>query len=259
MDSTQTDLMAKVIAAGDLARLTPQERSTYYLAVCESVGLNPMTEPLKYLTLNGRLTLYAGKGATDQLRSMHGISIRVTGQDVMDDLYVVTVEGTDKAGRTDSEVGAVVISGLRGDAKANALMKAITKAKRRLTLSMVGLGMLDESEVETIPAAILHSTSDVQVDLETGEVFRDVTQEVVETAAPAETSPPVSGPTRRQMRDIKALADNLSMDAAELRAYAQALTGKASATDLTSAEADTLIESLTAMANEQGIGPNPAA
>jgi hypothetical protein len=30
-------------------------------------------------------------------------------------------------------------------------MKATTKAKRRVTLSMIGLGMLDETEVETIP------------------------------------------------------------------------------------------------------------
>jgi hypothetical protein len=33
----------------------------------------------------------------------------------------------------------------------NALMKAVTKAKRRVTLSICGLGMLDETEVETIP------------------------------------------------------------------------------------------------------------
>jgi hypothetical protein len=36
---------------------------------------------------------------------------------------------------------------------ANALMKAETKAKRRVTLSICGLGMLDESEVESIPGA----------------------------------------------------------------------------------------------------------
>jgi len=32
-------------------------------------------------------------------------------------------------------------------------MKAVTKAKRRLTLSLCGLGWLDETEVETIPTA----------------------------------------------------------------------------------------------------------
>jgi hypothetical protein len=40
---------------------------------------------------------------------------------------------------------------LKGDALANALMKAETKAKRRVTLSIAGLGWLDETELETIP------------------------------------------------------------------------------------------------------------
>jgi hypothetical protein len=33
------------------------------------------------------------------------------------------------------------------------MMKAETKSKRRVTLSIVGLGMLDESEVDSIPGA----------------------------------------------------------------------------------------------------------
>ena len=43
------------------------------------------------------------------------------------------------------------IAKLTGDALANALMKAETKAKRRATLSLCGLGFLDETEIETIP------------------------------------------------------------------------------------------------------------
>ena len=45
----------------------------------------------------------------------------------------------------------VPIEGLRGEALSNAMMKATTKAKRRVTLSLCGLGMLDETEVESIP------------------------------------------------------------------------------------------------------------
>lgn len=36
---------------------------------------------------------------------------------------------------------------------ANALMKAETKAKRRVTLSICGLGLLDESEIDTMKGA----------------------------------------------------------------------------------------------------------
>jgi hypothetical protein len=59
----------------------------------------------------------------------------------------------DKHGRTDIARGAVNISGLKGEMLANAMMKAETKAKRRATLSICGLGLLDEVEVETIPGA----------------------------------------------------------------------------------------------------------
>jgi hypothetical protein len=68
-------------------------------------------------------------------------------------VYVVTASGQDRTGRTDTSTGAVTIGTLKGDALANALMKAETKAKRRLTLSICGLGILDETEIETIPDA----------------------------------------------------------------------------------------------------------
>src|SRR5262249_39548261 len=60
--------------------------------------------------------------------------------------------------RTDESIGAVNINGLRGDALANGLMKAETKAKRRGTLSICGLGFLDETETETIPRAQVDSS-----------------------------------------------------------------------------------------------------
>jgi hypothetical protein len=45
----------------------------------------------------------------------------------------------------------VPIGSLKGDSLCNALMKGETKAKRRVTLSIAGLGWLDETELETIP------------------------------------------------------------------------------------------------------------
>nr|MBA2706681.1 hypothetical protein [Gemmatimonadaceae bacterium] len=49
------------------------------------------------------------------------------------------------------DIGVVTMGALKGDALANALMKAVTKAKRRVTFSICGLGTLDETELETIP------------------------------------------------------------------------------------------------------------
>jgi hypothetical protein len=47
----------------------------------------------------------------------------------------------------------VALGTLKGDALANALMKCETKAKRRVALSLAGLGWLDETEIATIPGA----------------------------------------------------------------------------------------------------------
>lgn len=144
-------LMEKVLMAGDLSQLQPDQRVRYYNAVCESVGLNPLTQPFEYIKLNGKLVLYAKKACTDQLRSLHKVRITSISQEKIADLYVVTAHAVTPDGREDADIGAVTIGNLKGDALANALMKATTKAKRRVTLSICGLGFLDESELETIP------------------------------------------------------------------------------------------------------------
>ena len=143
----------QVLVAGDLAKLTGDQRLAYYQRLCETLGLNPLTQPFQYLQLSGKLVLYATKSCTEQLRQLHGVSITSVTSAQVGDVYVVTAAATDRAGRTDCATGAVSIAGLKSDALANALMKSETKAKRRVTLSLCGLGMLDESEVETIPNA----------------------------------------------------------------------------------------------------------
>jgi hypothetical protein len=145
--------MESVIVRGDLAKLQPEERAKYYSTVCQSIGLNPLTKPFEYITLNGKLTLYARKDATDQLRSLRGVSVVIVSRERVEDVYVVTARATTSDGRSDESIGAVAIGNAKGEALANALMKAETKAKRRVTLSICGLGMLDETEVESIPAA----------------------------------------------------------------------------------------------------------
>jgi hypothetical protein len=154
-DIATIDLTAveRVIVAGDLSKLSPDERWDFYQGVCRSTGLNPFTKPFEYITLNNKLTLYALKGATDQLRRVYGVSVSPPSLQFTDGLVIVTVTATDVRGRTDTDLGIVNIEGLKGENRANAVMKAITKAKRRVTLSMCGLGMLDETEVETIPNA----------------------------------------------------------------------------------------------------------
>ncbi len=179
------EIMEQVIVKGDLSKLTPAERSNYYMTVCKSVGLNPLTKPFEYITLNSKLTLYALRGCTDQLRSIHGVSVEEVSERTHNGVFIVTAKVRDKHERTDVSTGAVTIGNLKGDALCNAMMKAETKAKRRATLSICGLGFLDESEIETVPRNARSEPRDVTpkreppkaveaqppIDPETGEVL----------------------------------------------------------------------------------------
>jgi hypothetical protein len=149
----QADIAAEqVLIRGDLGSLTHAERARYYIRVCQSLGLNPLTKPFDYIVLNGKLTLYALKACTDQLRFIHGVSVSVVGHKEDDGLLTVHVRARMPNGRQDEDFGVVSLPDtMKGDTRANAIMKAITKAKRRCTLSLCGLGMLDETEIETIP------------------------------------------------------------------------------------------------------------
>lgn len=193
------EVLEKVVVQGDLSKLTPQERVLYYRQVCESLGLNPLTRPFDYIVLNGKLTLYARKDATDQLRRIHGISVQIVGREFVDalGLYVVTARATAPDGRTDEAVGAVSVKGLSGENLANAIMKAETKAKRRVTLSLVGLGWTDESEVDSIPGA-----ARVEVDMETGEIL----------SPPAQATAPEPAPqTEKQWKLLKLLMERVGL------------------------------------------------
>ena len=153
-------VMERVLMVGDLSKLSAAERVSYYLQVCDSLGLNPATRPFDYITLQGKMTLYARRDAADQLRRRDKISITITAREKVDDVYVVTARATTPDERTDEAIGAVPLAGLRGEALANAFMKAETKSKRRVTLSICGLGFTDESEVDSIPGAQRVSVSD---------------------------------------------------------------------------------------------------
>lgn len=250
-DKTQDGLavIERVVIEGDLSKLSPAERVAYYRRVCESLGLNPYTKPFDYIVLNGKLTLYARKDATEQLRKLHGVSITIVAREWLQDLgvYAVTARATTPDGRTDEAIGAVHVAGLKGESLANALMKAETKAKRRVTLSICGLGWLDETEVSDIPDARA-----AVVDHETGEVVQQ------QTPAPAPSAgkpaPSAARPSRaqagkakaspEQLRKIKGLMEALGWSRDELAAIAEHRYGVRSATELTPEQADDLAQYL---------------
>lgn len=146
--------LEQIVAHGNLASLSPADRTSYYLNLCQALGLNHLSRPFQYLQLSGKLTLYATKDASDQLRAKHGVSVKLDDGREVRGVWLVKAHAALPSGRTDESTGAVTIEGLKGDALANALMKTESKAKRRVTLSICGLGsMMDETEIETVKDA----------------------------------------------------------------------------------------------------------
>jgi hypothetical protein len=141
----------KALMLGDLKGLTPPMKVEYYSHVCKSLGLNPMTQPFDYLVFQGKERLYANKNCAEQLRKIYGISVTKMTKDILDGVLYVECHVAEPGGRTDVGTAALSIKGLAGTELANAFMKCETKAKRRATLSICGLGMLDETEVDDNP------------------------------------------------------------------------------------------------------------
>jgi hypothetical protein len=146
-------IQSSIVLRGDLSGLNEDQKKQYYLYRCKQVGLDPAAKPFDLLTLNGKQILYANASATQQLCALHKLSTQITHRERVDGIYLVSVRVTGSDGRVSENQGAVDVGNLVGERLANAILKATTKAIRRSVLAHCGLGMLDETEDETIPQA----------------------------------------------------------------------------------------------------------
>jgi hypothetical protein len=134
------------------------------------------------------------------------------GYEAKNGLLTVHVSATDKTGRKDEDYGVVSVQGLSGEAASNAFMKAVTKAKRRVTLSISGLGFSDEEEIESITPAfsdpghgsIRHTPQLTKDSLPpkyppTGKTYEQATREDLDRAPIEKAAEPV--PYRIERRD----------------------------------------------------------
>ena len=150
---TAGKVIESIVLRGDLSALGPAERARFYVQMCEGLGLNPNAQPFSFLRLNGKEVLYATRGATDQLAAIHKLNREIVdGPKVIDlagtKLIYAVCRATHPNGRIETATATVPLID-----PVNVLMKCETKAKRRATLSILGLAMLDEMELETIAAA----------------------------------------------------------------------------------------------------------
>jgi hypothetical protein len=146
-------VVESLVLNADLSKLTPAQKVEYVRYRCSALGLDPAAKPFELLNLSGKQVLYATAACTQQLCESRKLSVALVGHEMVSDVIVVTAKVSDKE-RSTENVGAVSVGAIKGDALANALMKARTKAIRRTVLAHCGLGMLDETETETIPNAV---------------------------------------------------------------------------------------------------------
>ncbi len=227
---TPGQIMETVLIKGDLSRLTPDERNIYYFRLCESVGLNPLTQPIEYITLNGKLRLYAKKDCTDQLRSIHKVSVTDMTETEREGVYIVKCKVQNAEGRTDMAIGAVNIAGLKSEALANAMMKCETKSKRRATLSICGLGLLDETEVDDIPSTQkapverprVPSPSETQSQIEAPQTAARASEPIVQPSNPEEGPHKIVGGTYETWTKSYIEAVQSAGDAATVYAWVDA-------------------------------------
>lgn len=140
------------LVTGDVSRLTAVERVKLYFAVCDRLKLDPLSFPFDYIkTRDGGLKLYPNAIAASQIRKRDKINVRLTNRQFSHGMIIVTAEAIAPDGRIEQATGAV--SGtdkygnpLTGQAQCDALMKAETKAKRRVTLSISGIGWNPDDE-----------------------------------------------------------------------------------------------------------------
>jgi len=183
-------VMREFVMTGDLSAIAKQDRPGLVMALCRYIGVDPIERPFSVFKDGKREVLYANRACTSALCRVRRISREViaveektiAGQLVIFAKARATMLST---GRYDESTGVVpvmvddkvwdeqarrkVSKGWRmpdPNEAANLPMKAETKAKRRAVLDLVGLGLTDESEIDTIKGARI-----AQINMETGETF----------------------------------------------------------------------------------------
>lgn len=155
--NTTQAAIERVILNKDLRSLTEIERVQYNFALCRSLGLNPLTNPIDYIvdSKSGKMTPYINAIGVAQIRSIHNISTKITARTTDNQhIHYVTAIATDANGRNEETTAMVALidkygKTLTGQKRADKMMAAETKAKRRATLALVGIPWADSGQVQS--------------------------------------------------------------------------------------------------------------
>jgi hypothetical protein len=200
--SLSPDIIESLVIDGDLGKMSAMQRVEYYVHRCRVLGLDPGEQPFEVINLNGKIRLYATKAGANALTRVNKLSVEIRSTTIDGSLVTVCARASDPSGRFADDVGVLDIDeeskGRMKMSRSNAMMKAVTKAKRRAVLALVGLGVLDESEVDDVRGA-----RSMRIDVVTGEI--DTAPEPA--GAIDTTAAPTAPPRTREQKAADQLAD----------------------------------------------------
>lgn len=156
IEDATTAFQQAVAANRDTAGLRPEHRGALLNELARALKLNPLTKPVIFLKTGQGESIYVTRQGADQIAARLRLNREtVVGPEVRDILgvkvFFCQVRVTAPDGRSEMATATLpAVDVLMG------LMKVETKAKRRATLSIAGLGMLSEEDAEEmgIDAAI---------------------------------------------------------------------------------------------------------
>jgi len=160
---------------GKCDNLSDEQKVEYGNWLSMKMGVSPDLRPIDFIPTKNGLKPYLNKGAAELIRDVRSISVTAITVSEQNGMYVVICNVRDTKGRIDSDIGAWP----KGEEPHNSLMKAVTKAKRRATLSMCRLGGVIE---EAHPTEYNNNTAEqepksavlLEDESKTKKTFRDV-------------------------------------------------------------------------------------
>lgn len=213
-----------------LENMTPAEQAELIKEICQRFGLDPLLRPIDIIEVREpgssfkRKVLYATKAAADAIRARNKLNDEIVESHVDEEVaWVVLRVWNDE--RSVYEVGASPVVREKDGKfypspamRANALMRAITKAKRRAALSWEGLSLLDESELDTVDVAVPEEPKAEAQPQPARKPLREVLQEVVPEAKlvaerPARPKPAAEKPPQPEPEESGPFAEEPAQEA----------------------------------------------
>ena len=155
-------IVRRIALSGNLKSLSEPERWQYYEAFCRHLGLEPTTRPFDVIDRDGKVNLYPNANCAAQLGERMRLSFPEYKTEVIADaVFVYRVLARDSEGREAWGTGAVPM-GRTPLEIASAIKKAETQAKRRVTLSMGGLGITDSDEMIDLGAQVVEQAEEAK-------------------------------------------------------------------------------------------------